>query len=79
MQVTVALEGLENILKVGETEASGNNHPDAPNEFAQYIDEAEGLDKIEALQIHPQEEIYMKAVKLVETYFGVEGEATRLV
>mmetsp|Transcript_33299 Transcript_33299/g.43922 ORF Transcript_33299/g.43922 Transcript_33299/m.43922 type:complete len:552 (-) Transcript_33299:207-1862(-) len=69
--VTVALEGLENILKVGEAEAkmSGQENP-----MATYVNEAEGLTKIEALQHHENQEIYEKAVKLLETYFGAEDD-----
>ena len=68
--VTVALEGLENILKVGEAlRADG-----APNQYAQFIDEAEGLEKIENLQNHNNNEIYEKAMKILEEYFGLEDE-----
>eukprot|EP00948_MAST-09A_sp_MAST-9A-sp1_P002114 g2114.t1 len=70
--VTVALEGLENILKVGEIERSTTMTGE--NQFAQFIDEAQGLDKIEDLQEHKNEDIYQKAVKIIETYFGVEEE-----
>ena len=46
---------------------------------AQLIDEAEGLDKIEELQNHSHEDIYDKAVLILETYFDVEdGEAENL-
>ena len=68
--VTVALEGLENILKVGEAD----RQDDAPNVFAQYIDEAEGLEKIESLQNHTNNDIYDKAMRLLETYFGLEDD-----
>ena len=71
--VTVALEGLENILKVGQCdmqEAGGA----AVNVYAQYVDEAEGLEKIEALQHHQNNDIYDKAVKMMESYFGLEEE-----
>jgi len=68
--VTVALEGLENILKVGEAlRADG-----LPNQYAQFIDEAEGLEKIENLQNHNNNDIYDKAVKIMEEYFGLEDE-----
>jgi hypothetical protein len=76
--VTVALEGLENILKVGEAEKElgGAN---ATNPFAQLVDEAEGLDKIEDLQNHTNEDIYEKAVAILESYFDVEdGEEENL-
>jgi len=72
--VTVALEGLENILKIGEEDANGPMST-GENIFAQYIDEAGGLDKIENLQEHGNEDIYKKAVKIIESYFGVDEEA----
>jgi len=71
--VTVCLEGLENILKVGEAEknlgATGG-----VNLYAQMIDEAEGLEKIENLQSHDNTEIYEKAVKILETYWLEEDD-----
>ncbi|XP_042055246.1 importin subunit alpha-2-like [Salvia splendens] len=65
--VTVCLEGLENILKVGSNYGDVNN-------FAQLIDEAEGLEKIENLQSHDNNEIYEKAVKILESYWLEEDE-----
>jgi len=48
--VTVALEGLENILKMGEAlraqPGGGGQNP-----YAQLVEDAEGLDKIESLQV----------------------------
>ena len=69
--VMVALEGLENILKVGDTESKASGQP---NVMAIVINEAEGLTKIENLQQHENEDIYTKAVKILEQYFGVEEE-----
>ncbi|KAL6532544.1 hypothetical protein OROGR_014514 [Orobanche gracilis] len=69
--VTVCLEGLDNILKVGETEKGSTGNV---NYFAQLIDEAEGLDKIENLQSHDNNEIYEKAVKMLEAYWQEEDE-----
>ena len=66
--VTVALEGLENILKVGDAEAKAQGL--AQNVYATCIDEAGGLDKIEQLREHESEDVYEKAVKILETYFG---------
>jgi hypothetical protein len=62
------LEGLENILRVGEAEKNAGN-TGAVNLYAQYIDEADGLDKIESLQTHDNSDIYEKAVKMLETYW----------
>ncbi|KAI3788803.1 hypothetical protein L2E82_01581 [Cichorium intybus] len=66
--VTVCLEGLENILKVGEAEKNLGGSGEV-NLYAQMIDDAEGLEKIENLQSHDNNEIYEKAVKLLETYW----------
>lgn len=71
--VTVCLEGLENILKVGEAEKNQGNSGDV-NVFAQMIDDAEGLEKIENLQSHDNNEIYEKAVKILETYWLEEDD-----
>ena len=69
--VTIALEGLENILKVGEDEAKATN---TQNQMAVYVSEAEGLGKIEDLQTHTSTDIYEKVIKILETYFGIEEE-----
>ncbi|XP_031103010.1 importin subunit alpha-4 [Ipomoea triloba] len=75
--VTVCLEGLDNILKVGEADKKlGMN--DGINIYAQMIDECEGLDKIENLQTHDNTEIYEKAVKILEKYWGDEDEEQNL-
>uniref|UniRef100_A0A0D6R6I4 Importin subunit alpha n=1 Tax=Araucaria cunninghamii TaxID=56994 RepID=A0A0D6R6I4_ARACU len=71
--VTVCLEGLENILKVGEAEKNLGNTGEV-NVYAQYIDDAEGLEKIENLQSHDNNEIYEKAVKILETYWLEDDE-----
>ncbi|KAF2533367.1 hypothetical protein F2Q70_00032651 [Brassica cretica] len=73
--ITVCLEGLENILKVGEAEKVTGNTGDV-NFYAQLIDDAEGLEKIENLQSHDNSEIYEKAVKILETYWLEEEDET---
>ncbi|CAA7057441.1 unnamed protein product [Microthlaspi erraticum] len=73
--ITVCLEGLENILKVGEAEKATGNTGDV-NFYAQLIDDAEGLEKIENLQSHDNSEIYEKAVKILETYWLEEEDET---
>jgi importin subunit alpha-1 len=69
--VTIALEGLENILKTGEEEAKATG---TQNQMAVFVSEAEGLNKIEDLQQHSNNDIYEKCIKILETYFGVEEE-----
>ncbi|GLT32541.1 hypothetical protein SLA2020_072020 [Shorea laevis] len=73
--ITVCLEGLENILKVGEAEKAAGASGDV-NVYGQLIEDAEGLEKIENLQSHDNNEIYEKAVKILETYWLEEEDET---
>ena len=61
--VTVILEGLGNMLaaaeKLGELDT-----------LCAKIEECDGLDKIEALQSHENDEVYKKALRIIESYFG---------
>src|SRR5256885_16259991 len=71
--IQVALDGLENILKVGEMDkdpASGDNI----NKYALFIEEAGGMEKIHNAQNNANEEIYMKAYNIIEKYFGDEDD-----
>ncbi|XP_062086288.1 F-box/LRR-repeat protein 4-like [Humulus lupulus] len=71
--LTVCLEGLENILKVGEADKEmGLNG--GVNIYDKAIDECERLDKIENLQNHDNHEIYEKAVKILERYWAEEED-----
>ncbi|XP_016345667.1 importin subunit alpha-7-like [Sinocyclocheilus anshuiensis] len=74
--VLVALNGLENILRLGEQEAKQN--ASGLNPYCSLIEEAYGLDKIEFLQSHENQEIYQKAFDLIEHYFGAEEEDASL-
>jgi hypothetical protein len=69
--IQVALNGLDNILKLGAVESKRTN---GPNPYTIMIEECYGLDKIESLQSHENIEIYQKAFHLIETYFGVDEE-----
>ncbi|KAI8773014.1 importin subunit alpha-7 [Biomphalaria glabrata] len=69
--VQVALNGLENILRLGEADAKQSN---GVNQYAVFIEECYGLDKIEFLQSHENREIYQKAFDIIERYFGTEEE-----
>lgn len=62
--ISVCLDGLENILKVGEVEKSRGHL-----NYSQLVEDAEGLEKIEKLQSNDNNEIYEKAVKILETYW----------
>ena len=72
--VIVALEGLENILKVGKGDAQMVAELNGVNQFAHFVDEAEGLDKLDELQIHENNDIYAKALHIVKEYFGVDED-----
>ncbi|XP_019062233.1 importin subunit alpha-5 isoform X2 [Fukomys damarensis] len=74
--VQVALNGLENILRLGEQEAKRNGS--GINPYCALIEEAYGLDKIEFLQSHENQEIYQKAFDLIEHYFGTEDEDSNI-
>lgn len=60
-----------NVFQVGETikKMPGG---DGTNPFSQLVEDAEGLDKIESLQDHPNEDLYEKAVHILEIYFDAD-------
>jgi len=66
--VMVALEGIENILRVGANEAAKTN---GRNRNADLVEECGAVDKLEALQQmeNIEVEIYEKAAFLVKKYF----------
>lgn len=70
--VSVALEGLENILRVGQKEKDTSNSE--YNEYARAIEAVGGLDKIESLQQHSNQEVYEKAVRILEVFFMADDE-----
>jgi len=73
--IQVALNGLENILKVGESDARAVG---GVNRYAVMIEECYGLDKIEFLQSHENMDIYKKVFEMIEQYFGSEEEDTNI-
>jgi hypothetical protein len=66
--VLVALDGLSNILKVGEMKKATD--PDHINRYAFYIEEANGVDTITELQNHEKEEIYRQCHNIINKYYG---------
>ncbi|XP_022847363.1 probable disease resistance protein RXW24L isoform X2 [Olea europaea var. sylvestris] len=70
--IKICLEGLENILKLGEAEKNQGN-PEDVNVFAQMIEDAGGLQKIKNLQTHDYSKISRIAVKILVTYWHQEG------
>ncbi|XP_027349499.1 importin subunit alpha-4-like [Abrus precatorius] len=69
--VTLCLEGLENILKVGEADKEMGLHG-GTNIYAEMVEEYGGLEKIERLQNHDNNEIYKRAVRILERFWDEE-------
>ncbi|KAF9968186.1 Importin alpha subunit (Karyopherin alpha subunit) (Serine-rich RNA polymerase I suppressor protein) [Mortierella alpina] len=69
--IQVALDGLENILKVGELEKEATN---GVNQFGVYIEECGGMEKIHNLQAHDNTDIYRKAYGIIDKYFAEEDD-----
>lgn len=72
--IQVALDGLENILKVGDLDKQASGGPEAINRYALFIEECGGMEKIHDCQNNANEEIYMKAYNIIEKYFSDEDE-----
>mmetsp|Transcript_34315 Transcript_34315/g.67576 ORF Transcript_34315/g.67576 Transcript_34315/m.67576 type:complete len:537 (+) Transcript_34315:125-1735(+) len=73
--VMVALEGVENILAVGQKDAAETG----VNKFSEFVEECGGLDGLEDLQQHDNEEIYHKSVSLLKNFFESEEEEEDMV
>lgn len=71
--IQVALDGLDNILKVGEMDRMAAG-PGTTNQFAQFVEEAGGMVTIHNLQQHDNLEIYKKAFNIMDKYFPDEDE-----
>jgi importin subunit alpha-1 len=68
----VALDGLDNILKVGDMEKV--NTMDGLNPYSLLIEECGGVEFIHALQQHDNVEIYKKSYQLIDKYFSEEDQ-----
>jgi hypothetical protein len=64
--LVVVLDGISNILKMA------SNSEEDIDLLTTQIEECGGLDKIEALQNHPNEEIYKLAFDIIDRYFADE-------
>ncbi|CAH2244192.1 jg7432 [Pararge aegeria aegeria] len=71
--VQVALNGLDYILKAGQS-ADQRDNP-----YAVLLEECFGVDKIEFLQSHENLDIYQKSFEIIENYFGSESEDGRVL
>ncbi|KAG0357879.1 Importin alpha subunit (Karyopherin alpha subunit) (Serine-rich RNA polymerase I suppressor protein) [Mortierella sp. AD032] len=69
--IQVALDGLENILKVGELEKEQTN---GVNQFGIFIEDCGGMEKIHNLQAHDNTDIYRKAYAIIDKYFADEDD-----
>jgi len=63
------LEACGTLLAAGEAQSKNGENP-----YLLPFDEAEGIDKLEALQSHHNEEVYNKAVELLEKYCGEDND-----
>jgi hypothetical protein len=70
--LTVALEGIENILRVAQK-------TDNLDRIIEIISDCGGLNSIEELQHHVNEKIYDRAVKMLEDYFGIEEDGEEFI
>lgn len=64
--VCVILDGINNILAAAEKQGE-------VDKVAAVIEECDGLDKIENLQTHENEEVYQKSLEIIDTFF-TEGD-----
>ena len=71
--IQVALDGLDNILKVGDMDKTAAG-PGAVNQFAIYVEEAGGMITIHNLQSHDNGDIYKKAYNIMDKYFPDDEE-----
>ncbi|KAJ9109156.1 hypothetical protein QFC21_000484 [Naganishia friedmannii] len=71
--IQVALDGLENILKIGEMDKEMAG-PGAVNQYAVFIEEAGGMVAIHNLQHHENLEIYKKCFYIMDKYFPEDEE-----
>jgi len=68
--IEVALDALDNILRVGAEVLTATGD----NPYAIEIEECGGLDKIEHVQTSPDEKLYQKAYQIISKYFPDEEE-----
>merc|ERR1712109_329813 len=68
--LTVILDGIMNILLVANEEGE-------VEKVALAIEECDGLDKIEDLQRHENNQVYKKAVEMIECFFGANDESNQ--
>ena len=62
--IFAVLEALSAALDAGETASSGANR------CAQLVEEAGGCERLEALQMHDNHDVYAKATEMLDAYFN---------
>ena len=62
----VALDAIDQILKTGVAQNC---------DFLSFVDECDGITAIEGLQEHESDDVYQKAIHIIETYFGADDGA----
>jgi len=65
--VCVVMDGLMNILSTAAQQGEAE-------QICQMIEECDGLDKIENLQTHENEQVYKKALAIITTFFAEEED-----
>ena len=73
--LAVALEGLDNVLKSGQQHFIQHGQE---NRFGLILENEGGLELIEQLQMHPNHQIYDRALKILENYFQEEDDYLNL-
>ena len=68
-QVSICLDALVNIFNKGEEPGIKSEEG---NPFLDIFEKNEGAAILEELQIHPVEEVYQKALGILETYYDIE-------
>jgi hypothetical protein len=66
--ICAIIDGLSGVLKVGADAAEGENR------YYALMEELDGSQKLENLQEDANEEVYQRAVKLLQNYFEVEND-----
>jgi len=69
--IEVILEGLYNILNWGAVYAQSQGLQENP--FLVELDTKGGVEKIEKLQTHPNNEVYLKALRILENHFELDN------
>jgi len=69
----VALEGIANCLKWGKQ--FNLKDETGTNKFVAELEEKGGVDSLENLQSHPDNDVYQKVIQILEEYFDAEEEA----